>query len=156
MIVEEWQDKIGTEGDPVTLVIEGGLIARFAQAVDDSNPLWRDEEYARESRNEGIIAPPYLLCALMTMSPPSQEPNMVPVPIPKLSLPGEHTLDGGSEWEFFLPLKRGDTLTSRTRLADVFERQGKMGTMGFFVYQTTYTNQRGEIVAKGSSTFINY
>jgi len=156
MIVEEWQDKIGTEGDPVTIVIEGGLLGRFVQAVGDSNPLWQDEGYARGGKTGGMLAPPYLLCALMTMSSPSHEPNLIPVPIPKLPLPGAHTLDGGGEWEFFLPLKRGDTLISRTRLADVFERQGKMGTMGFFVYQTTYTNQRDEVIAKVSSTFINY
>lgn len=156
MFVEEWQNKIGIEGDPVMFVIERGLIARFVQAVDDSNPLWQDEAYAKASGNGGVIAPPFLLCALMTMSPTSLEPNLTPIPIPELPLPGEHTLDGGTEWEFFLPLKLGDTLISRTRLVDVFERQGKVGEMGFFVYQTTCTNQRDEVVAEVLSTFINY
>ena len=156
MFVEEWQNKIGAEGEPVTLAIEKGLITRFVQAVGDANPMWQDEEYAKTTRNGGVIAPPFLLCALMTISPTSLEPNVVPVPIPELPLHGEHTLDGGAEWEFFLPLRLGDTLIFRTRLADVFERQGKLGKMGFFVYQTTCTNQRDEVVAKVLSTFINY
>ena len=34
------------------------VIRHFADAMGDSNPLWRNQEYARQTRWGGIIAPP--------------------------------------------------------------------------------------------------
>jgi len=53
-------------------------------------------------------------------------------------------------------MRLGDTISSRTRFVDVFEREGRVGKMLFLVYETTYTNQHGESVAKASYTIINY
>ena len=154
--LEELKQKIGTEARPVTFEIERGLITRFVQAVGDSNPLWQDEDYAGKTGYGGIIAPPWLLCALMTLSGPDSRPGSVPLPVPEVPPPREHILDGGEEWEFLLPMRLGDTITSRSKLIDVFEREGRLGKMLFFLYQTSYTNQRGESVARCSSTLINY
>ena len=153
---EELQKKIGTEGKPVTLEIEKGLIRRYVEAVGDSNPLWQDEEYARSTGYGGIVAPPWLLCALMATFPIVSQPKTLPSAVPEVRLPRERVLDGGGEWEFSLPLRVGDSITARTKLAKVFEREGRIGKMLFFVYQTNYTNQRGELVARSSSTLINY
>jgi len=156
MTVEELQKKIGAEGKPVTLEIEKGLVRRYVEAVGDTNPLWQDEEYAKTTKYEGIAAPPWLLCASMAMFPTISQAKMIPTVIPEALLPHEHVLDGGGEWEFFLPLRVGDTITSRTKLINVFEREGKIGKMLFFVYETGYTNQRGDLVARSSTTLINY
>ena len=154
--LEQLQQKIGTTADPIKFEIEKGLIRKFVQAVGDSNPLWQDEEYAKTTKHGGVVAPPWLLCALMTASPPDSRPKSVPLPVPGVPPPHKHILDGGEEWEFLLPMRLGDTITSRSKLANVFEREGRMGKMLFFVYQTSYTNQRGELVARSSSTVINY
>jgi acyl dehydratase len=156
IVVEDLQKKVGTEGKPVTLEIEKGLIRRYVEAVGDSNPLWQEEEYARSTRYGGIIAPPYLLCALMATFPVASQAKRLPLEMPDVGLPREHVLDGGGEWEFYLPLRLGDAITARTQLAKVFEREGKVGKMLFFVYETRYTNQRDEPVARSSSTLINY
>lgn len=153
---EELQEKIGAEAKPVTLEIELGVIRRYVEAVGDTNPLWQDEEYAGSTRYGGVIAPPWVLCALMATFPIVSRPKTLPSAVPDVTLPREHVLDGGGEWEFFLPLRVGDTVTSRTKLANVFEREGRIGKMLFFVYETTYTNQHGELVARSSSTLINY
>jgi len=154
--LDELQQKIGTAAKPIKFEIEQGLISRFAQAVGDFNPLWQDEAYSRTTKHGGIVAPPWLLCALMTASLPDSRPGSVPLPVPEVPPPRQHILDGGEEWEFFLPMRLGDTITSRSKLANVFEREGRMSKMLFFVYETSYTNQRGESVARSSSTLINY
>jgi len=153
---EELQKKIGSEGKPVTLEIEKGLIRRYVEAVGDTNPLWQDEQYARSTKYGGIVAPPWLLCALMATFPIVSQPKTLPSAVPKVPLPRERVLDGGGEWEFSLPLRVGDTITARTKLAKVFERDGRIGKMLFFVYETSYTNQHAELVARSSSTLINY
>jgi len=65
-------------------------------------------------------------------------------------------LDGGGEWEFYKPLKVGDVITSRTKLANIYERQGKIGKMYFYVAETNIVNQRNEQGAKATGTLILY
>ena len=39
-------------------------------------------------------------------------------------------------------------LTSKTKVADIYERMGRSGSnMVFVIYETTFTNQKGEVVA---------
>src|SRR3989338_2643949 len=58
MLSEELARFIGKPED--VRVFEAGkeVIRRFADAVGDRNPLYYDEEYARNSRYGSIIAPP--------------------------------------------------------------------------------------------------
>ena len=58
MIPEEIKKLIGTSGHPTLYEVEKGAIRRFADAVDDPNPLYHDEEYARKSKYGSMIAPP--------------------------------------------------------------------------------------------------
>ncbi|MCJ7743240.1 MAG: MaoC family dehydratase N-terminal domain-containing protein [Dehalococcoidales bacterium] len=38
---------------------------------------------------------------------------------------------------------------------DVMEREGRTGKMAFMITETTYTNQKGEVVAKARGTSIH-
>ena len=50
------QQAIGLEGPPVTTEIEKGAIIKFAQAIEDDNPIFNDEEAARKSPYGGPAA----------------------------------------------------------------------------------------------------
>jgi acyl dehydratase len=140
------QQAIGTEGSPGVLEIEKGHIRRFAEAVGDPNPLFNDEAEARKTRYGGIIAPPTFLRSMRVGQP------RLP-----FEMPFTRRLDGGSEWEYFQPVRAGDRITAVARIADVRERQGRQrGSMFFQVTETTYTNQFGEVVATQRSTGISY
>ena len=68
----------------------------------------------------------------------------------------KRTVAGGGDWEFYSPVKVGDLITCTSKSADIYEQQGKAGKLLFFVTETTVTDQRGEVTAKGKSTLINY
>ena len=146
IITEEMHRAIGAELEPVVLEVEKSHIRRFAQAIDDPNPLWQDEEYARKTRYGGIIAPPTFLCVVRSEA------------IPKL--PFQHSfprrLNGANRWELFLPVRPGDTITARPRISDIYERPSRLGTMLGLVTETTYANQRGEVVARHWGTTFLY
>ncbi len=146
IVTEEATKQIGVEGPPVTVEIERGAIRRFAEAIGDTNPLFNSEPQARKSRFGGMIAPPTFCRSLMS-----------PIPNVKLNL-GEtfRGLDGGSEWEYFHPVRPGDRITVRTKLADLRESEGRLGPMVFIVMETSYTNQLGEVCALQRSTAIRY
>lgn len=138
---------IGKEAPPHVLEVEKGVIKKFAQAIDDPNPLWQDEEYARQSSYGGIIAPPSLLCSTEAGSTGRIE----------LELPLKRAMAGGDEIEFFLPVRAGDVITCNQRVVELREKETKKGgKMIFTVFENVFTNQKGEVVAKGWVTHMNY
>lgn len=146
-ITDELGDKIGVEWEPRVYEIEKGMIRRFVQAIDDPNPLWQDEEFAKKSQYGGIIAPPTFMPIVGNEQFQSQA----------VSLLGEGRLHGGTELECFLPIRPGDAITVTTRIADMRERQGRrMGKMVFVSFEVTYKNQRQELVARCRQTLIGY
>ena len=68
--------------------------------------------------------------------------------------PEKANINGGTELDFYMPMKVGDTLTTVARLADVREKVGKSGSMIILLIEVTYTNQKGELVARCRNTFI--
>lgn len=145
VITDEMRAAINVESEPYVNDIEKGAIVKFARAIGDPNPLFTDEEAARRSRYGGLIAPPTFFRSLRT------GPAKV-----KVESPYPAALDGGSEWEYFEPVRPGDQITVTNYLADVFERPGRLGNMLFMVRETKYINQFNKVVALQRSTGISY
>jgi len=139
--------QVGKAGEPRTYDVERGAIRRFAEAIGDNNPLFNDDHKARKSRFGGMIAPPTFCRSLGS-----------PIPDVKLDSLGANFrgLDGGSEWEYFHPIRPGDRITVQTKLVDLRESEGRLGPMVFITMETSYTNQFGEVCATQRSTGIRY
>ena len=145
---------IGMEGEPSTgYPVTEHEIVRYCQAIDDLNALYVDPDYAYKSPYGGVIAPPLFyfipfqsvqasLSNLRHDGIPARSGGGVPQP----SLPLDRRMAGGVEVEFLQPVRPGDVLTARRRLADIYQRQGRSGPLIFIVNEATYTNQRGEVV----------
>jgi len=146
IVDEEARKQIGTVGEARTYEVERGAIRRFAEAIGDPNPLFNDEQQARKTRFGGMIAPP-TFCPSMGS----------PIPNVKLNMPaGFRGLDGGSDWEYFEPIRPGDRITVQSKLVDLRESEGRLGPMVFIVIETSYTNQFGELCVTQRSTAIRY
>lgn len=66
----------------------------------------------------------------------------------------KRSLDGGIEYDFFAPVRAGDTLAALQRIIAITDKETKGGTLVFTVVETTYTNQNGDLVAKARQTLI--
>jgi hypothetical protein len=132
---------IGVESEPTTLEVERGHVARFAEAIGDDNPAYT----AGTPQSDGVVAPPTFLRAIRDVRP------VVPFDVPFTRL-----LDGGSDWEYFEPVRAGDTITAVGRIEDMRERTGSIGQMLISTIKITYRNQAGAIVATQTSTSIRY
>jgi len=134
LISEELRGKIGVEFISGEYEVEKGMIKRFAQAVDDPNPLWQE------------IAPPLFAVVLGFDDFDKQVAKLVGA-----------RLHAGTEFEYFKPVRAGDVITVTRKVADVREREGKtLGKMAFVTYEITYKNQKGELVARCLQTAICY
>ena len=136
---------IGVESPPTTVEVEKGAIIKFAQAIGDDNPVFNDEIAARNTRYGGLIAPPTFLRSVIVERP--EYP---------FEMPYDRLLDGGSEWEYFEPVRAGDRITAVSRITDMSERTGRMGLMVMTTYVITLRNQFDQVVATQTSTSIRY
>lgn len=135
-------------GDERTFVdeyeIEKGMIKRFAQVIQDPNPLFYDEEYAKKTSYGGIIAPPTFLFEWYHHTAFPQEPDR---PLgSKEQTPPHFGGRAGNEYELFEPLRPGDVIHCRSKVVSLVEKQGKSGRIAFPASETIYTNQNGVLL----------
>ncbi len=155
VITDTMRNMIGIESEPSVFEIEKEPIRRWAEAIEDPNPLYHDEEYARKSRYGGIIAPPGFLG---NYAYPVKGSGPPPYLITASECPFSKNLAGGNEYEFFEPVRAGDVVTATSKLVDLYERQGRpgIGRMLFQVIETTFRNQEDAVLIKALRTDILY
>ena len=113
-------------------------IRHFADGIGDTNPLFRDEEYAKKTKYGNIIAPPSYLYTIQWVSPGT-------------GAAGIHGWYSGGDWEWYRPIYAGDEFITVCILRDLVEKKGRMmgGGAIFIDYDdVVYVNQKGEIVGK--------
>jgi len=149
-------DKITTEETVQYYEVTERDIYRFAQAIDDSDPLYRDREYAKTTSHGGIVAPP-LFCQTMAYEDVPVEqlrkdgsPKELEAPFPT-----ERVLGGGSKFVLGVPVRPGDRIEARKKLKDVYRKQGRSGELIFVVVENLWTNQDGDMVAQETATYIH-
>lgn len=123
---------IGTVSAPATFEVEKGAIRKFAEAIGDPDPAYQ----------RGEIAPPTF-------------PTTFRVPVPGLAgIDPARFIHGSEEYTYQRPLRAGDVLTCRRRVADVFTRTGKLGEMTFVVAELEGRDPAGALVFTGKTTLI--
>jgi len=125
-------------------------IRRWAQGMQNPNPLYFDEEWAASGRWARLVAPQSF--AVCTDTSHGAGPAIQGV------IPGQHMIFGGDEWWFFGPLiEPGDRISHDRMLFDYKVAETKFaGPTMFSRGDTTYIRQTGEVVCKQRSTSVRY
>jgi len=113
-------------------------IRHWVRAIGDRDPRWTDEGYASMTPAGGLVAPPSMLYAFSLQAIGDRS-----------GLPGVHSLFGGADHEWYLPIRRNDRIDVVVTLSDVELRRGAFA--GRSVKQTSevvFANQHGKIVAR--------
>jgi acyl dehydratase len=134
------------------------MIRHWVEAVEDANPLYTDEEYARSSKYGGIIAPPQMMM-VWCMPRMWPWPEFPWVPMAELELPGDYDTYVATDmsFEFYLPVRPGDILSYTMKLDGVSEEKKTRIGKGHFITTTQiYRNQKGEVVGKEIRTVLKY
>jgi acyl dehydratase len=125
-------------------------IRRWVQAMQNPNPLYFDERFATESVFGKMIAPQSFVVACAIAH--GVRPAIQGV------IPGSHMLFGGDEWSFPGPrINPGDSIRSERVAFDYRVTNTKFA--GPTVIQrgdTTYLNDRKEVIARQRSIAIRY
>ncbi len=134
---------VGRASPPVTLEVERGHIRRFADAVGDPSPLYRDEAAARAAGYPRIPAPPTFAAALRGNDPRDG-----------IELDWKRLLHGEQEYLFERPIFAGDRLTLVGRIAAADVKQGRSGVIDLMVVETVARDDQGAIVFRARSQIL--
>jgi acyl dehydratase len=140
---------IGRTFDSYSLDVEKGDLVRYAESAHMTSPLYTDEARARRARYGGLVAAPTYLIVMRIL-----EARVISAF--HALIPYETSLDGGSEWSYFEPIRPGDRIDASASLVNLYEREGKLGHMLFATVDIEYTNQFGRVVVKQRDTGIWY
>ena len=124
-------DLIGRESEAVLFEVERGAIRKFADAVQDQTP-----ECVR-----GDLAPPTF-------------PTTFRMTIPGLTFDLARVLHGSQEYRYERPLRAGDRVHCRVRVADVYQRKGRLGEMTFLILVMDGSDDSGNRIFSGTTTAI--
>lgn len=137
--LEKWKERIGAKlriGNIYNEFACKDAIRHFAHGIGDPNPLWTDEEYAKETRYRRIIAPPNFYYSVF--------PTWV-----LQGLPGVHAFHSGNDWEFYKPLYEGDKVIPECIFTGFEEKTSQFSGKTVIEYQESrFHNQKGELLAK--------
>lgn len=121
---------------------------RYAAAVDDLNPLYFDEVFARTQGLRGLIAPPnYLTTMRDEASWGPSEAEMQADGLPAKSgppVPGLAAMGGGQEILFHAPVYCGEHITGEKQIVNVTEQAGRNGVLVVVEEEIRYINADGE------------
>ena len=124
-------DLIGRESEIVLFDVERGAIRKFAEAVQDQTPACV----------RGDIAPPTF-------------PTTFRMTIPGVTFDLARVLHGSQEYRYERPLRAGDRVRCRLRVADIYQRQGRLGEMTFLILALEGRDESGTAVFTGTTTAI--
>ena len=150
LITDDLRKLIGVTLDTIIFKVEEGAIQRYAEAIDDPNPLFNELDYARKTKYGRLLAPPGFTGWPVKAGRLSQR---LLGSLTKAGAPSR-LLDGGVEFEFAEPIGAGDLLTATTKIASMTERETKLGKTIFTVLETTFVNEKGDVALRSRSTFI--
>ncbi|MGH3756690.1 FAS1-like dehydratase domain-containing protein [Actinophytocola sp.] len=140
--VTRLRERIGavrrTREEPTLEEATKDAIRIWARAIGDLNPLWTDEEYSSATRYGGIIAQPSMLYGFSLQAIGDRS-----------GLPGVHSFFAGADHEWYLPVRRNDSISVTMSLSDVVElRRRSGGRMIKQVSEVEFVNQHQEVVAR--------
>ena len=125
------RDWVGLEFDTAEFKVSEEDIVEYAKSCGEVDPRFTDPSHA------DFQAPPTLAAKFVSR-------RILPAEFPRI---GSRGFDAGKTVVSLAPIRPGDTLTARSRIADIYEKTGRSGPMVFIVHRMEFQNQNGEDVS---------
>jgi hypothetical protein len=135
---------IGSLSAPFVVEVEKGAIRKFATAIGDPNPLYRDAQYAQAHGYDDVVAPPTFPT---TFRPPEEPPWFAP-------LDRRRVVAGQTWFEYERPIVAGMRLTCTIRFTGVDDKTGSKGRMELLHQQTEGRDETGRLVFTAGRTTV--
>jgi len=137
---------IGKSTGAYKVRVERGPMSFFAAALQDDNPIYRDETAARAAGFDAMPAPPTFSFAMQHMgrfaeeqpADPTGGSNPMHAVMGDLFAKGGLVLHGEEEFRYHRPIVVGDVLVGEGKIVDLYEKDSDSATMTFIVMETVW------------------
>ncbi|WIE48438.1 MaoC family dehydratase N-terminal domain-containing protein [Pseudomonas sp. GM17] len=143
MIDKKW---IGHELAATTLMLERGRLRAFARAIGETDPLYTDLAAARAAGHADLLVPPTFLFGA------ELDAGTLDCMLADLDIPIAKILHGEQSFDYHKPVCAGETVTVKSRIADIFEK--KNGALEFLVKTSHIHNDNAELVAESRTVLV--
>jgi len=121
-------------------------IRNFAHGCGDDNPLFCEPDYAAGTRWGGVIAPGMMMAQINAPMKGDPVPDEIRA-LRKSLFRGIHVFVSGSKWDFYRPVRPGDTIYSYNGDETAEVKTSEFGGRSVIaVRKDVKVNQRGEVV----------
>ncbi|MBA3552963.1 MAG: MaoC family dehydratase N-terminal domain-containing protein [Actinobacteria bacterium] len=135
----------GREYGEISLEVESDHVVRFAEAIGDTNPIYRDADAARAAGHPGQLAPPTFATVLQIMT------SARVIADQDLGLNYALVVHGEQEYEWSRPIRVGDRLSAAPRIADIRAR----GPNEYLVLEADVRDKAGKRVVLARTTLLS-
>jgi acyl dehydratase len=147
---------IGSTTGPVALPdpIGSSDVRRFVDVIGETNPIYRDEAYARRCGYKTCVVPP-LFVTILFRGIQVPDGGRFGIDWPGFELPPgyRNTRNAGQEYTWLRPVYVGDRLTVQITLTDLYVRRGRAGIPVLYVVsENELRNGDGEVVLRQRNT----
>ena len=141
--------------------VNEAMIRHWCEMVEDANPLYTDEKYAKKSEYKSIISPPTMLTTWvyprwwppLTELDPGIGPAQLDLPLGDVPFAAAASISG----EYLLPMRPGDRIRYNTRLHNISPfKKTRAGAGHFITTINYYYNQRDELVGTTEFVLLRY
>ena len=108
-------------------------IRYFALAIDDENPLYQDDDYAREAGYPSLVAPPTFAVETCQYAHGRPDGNGYMGHSWELPITNCRMIRAGNDYEFMRPVLPDDRISITWTLEDMVERTSSRGGSQLFV-----------------------
>ncbi len=163
-LYDKLQSMIGqvTGPYPANDEVNAPMIRHWCEAMQDGNPLYTDEEYAKNSKYGGIIAPPQMVQAYTVpcLWPADEDKVLNTLEILTELMDGSgfpYVVATTTSHEYFTPMLPGDKLSYTLEFASASPlKKTGLGQGYFLTVLYTYKNQNDEVVCKQPFTIFKF
>lgn len=127
-IKKEW---IGRQFDVAEFKIKEHEALEFAGACGETEPRFTDPQHP------DFQAPPTFTAKFVSR-------RILPEAFPRI---GARGFDAGKTVVAHAPIRPGQTLTAHSKIADIYEKTGRSGSMVFIVHRMEFRDPKGELVS---------
>jgi acyl dehydratase len=135
----------GKTYQPIELTVDRDRVTRFAEAIGDEDPRFRDPEAARAEGFPNQLAPPTFPTTIQILA------SAQVVTDQELGLDYTRVVHGEQEFEWRRPIVVGDVLRATPRIADIYAK----GPNEFLVIEGEITDADGEVVCISRATLLS-
>lgn len=126
--------------------IEKQRVKFFSKATGQTDPVYFDEDAAKEKGFPSLLVPPTFLT---TVSHEQKNPYQY---LDDLSIDMKNVLHAGQSYKYYHLVFAGDQITVKSKIKDIYDK--KNGSLQFIEFESIFLNQNKKLIVESLSTLV--